>query len=263
MGRRGDPGPGVRCPLLGPVLPALLLTLLATACDATAAAPAAPGPTTPPRSAPPRTPRASHPPPPAPLRPLGLCTRLVSHWSRAVLDGTTYGDYQSMGLSNGQYAILREVVAAARVVKRRQGAAAARHVDRPSGTTGLRRPLPVRHPERKPLAVNAIGPLEPGEGTRAWDAGDPARPGSRPHEPDPQGRGRPVRPPPARRPRPRRGRRTPGRWRLPLRHPAPAGSLSPAAPYTVSRSDGGRVLRGRSSPLRPGHRPAVSASQCY
>ncbi len=54
-----------------------------------------------------------------------LCARIVAHWSRAVLDSGTYGDYQSMGLSNGQYEILRDVVDAARAVKRRQGAAAA------------------------------------------------------------------------------------------------------------------------------------------
>ncbi|MGW0765009.1 hypothetical protein [Streptomyces sp. NPDC002676] len=54
-----------------------------------------------------------------------LCARIVAHWARMVLDSGTYGDYQSMGLSNGQYEILRDVVDAARAVKRRQGAAAA------------------------------------------------------------------------------------------------------------------------------------------
>ncbi|MEU3944897.1 hypothetical protein [Streptomyces sp. NPDC029526] len=57
--------------------------------------------------------------------------RLVAHWSRKVLDGTAYGDYQSMGLSNGQYDILRAAVAAAGPVKRRQGRSAAhRLIDR-------------------------------------------------------------------------------------------------------------------------------------
>ncbi|MFF1276146.1 hypothetical protein ACFVZC_22535 [Streptomyces marokkonensis] len=50
-----------------------------------------------------------------------LCAALVGHWSREVLDGDTYGDYQSMGLSGGQYEILREVVDSARAAKR-QGA---------------------------------------------------------------------------------------------------------------------------------------------
>jgi hypothetical protein len=38
-----------------------------------------------------------------------------------VLDSDTYGDYQSMGLSNGQYEILRDVVDAARVERKRNG----------------------------------------------------------------------------------------------------------------------------------------------
>ncbi|UFR07661.1 hypothetical protein KBP30_29780 [Streptomyces sp. Go40/10] len=54
-----------------------------------------------------------------------LCAALVTHWSRKALDGGTYGDYQSMGLSHGQYQILRDVVDAARSVKRRQGREAA------------------------------------------------------------------------------------------------------------------------------------------
>ncbi|MEV6739846.1 hypothetical protein AB0N14_24060 [Streptomyces sp. NPDC051104] len=49
-----------------------------------------------------------------------LCTRVVAHWSRKVLDTHTYGDHQSMGLSNGQYEILRTVVDAARAEKRLQ-----------------------------------------------------------------------------------------------------------------------------------------------
>ncbi|MGV9561630.1 hypothetical protein [Streptomyces sp. NPDC003480] len=57
-----------------------------------------------------------------------LCARVVAYWSRKVLDSGTYGDYQSMGLSNGQYEVLRAVVDAARVVKRRQGASAAYHL---------------------------------------------------------------------------------------------------------------------------------------
>ncbi|MEQ8144409.1 hypothetical protein [Streptomyces sp. OP7] len=49
-----------------------------------------------------------------------LCVSIVGHWSREVLDGRGYGDYQSMGMSGGQYEILREVVDAARAA-RRQG----------------------------------------------------------------------------------------------------------------------------------------------
>ena len=54
-----------------------------------------------------------------------LCTRVVAYWSRKVLDAHTYGDYQSMGLSNGQYEILRTVVDTARAEKRLRGAASA------------------------------------------------------------------------------------------------------------------------------------------
>lgn len=54
-----------------------------------------------------------------------LCARIVGHWSREVLYGDSYGDYQSMGLSNGQYALLREVVDAARAERRRGGSRAA------------------------------------------------------------------------------------------------------------------------------------------
>ncbi|WP_460064463.1 hypothetical protein [Streptomyces sp. YKOK-I1] len=62
---------------------------------------------------------------PSTTSPEELCTRVVAHWSREVLDSHTYGDYQSMGLSNGQYDILRSVVDAARAEKKREGAAAA------------------------------------------------------------------------------------------------------------------------------------------
>ncbi len=50
-----------------------------------------------------------------------LCASIVSHWSREVLDGRGYGDYQSMGMSGGQYDILREVVDAARAARRQGG----------------------------------------------------------------------------------------------------------------------------------------------
>ncbi|MFJ9540716.1 hypothetical protein ACIRPX_26075 [Streptomyces sp. NPDC101225] len=62
---------------------------------------------------------------PSATTPEALCARVVTYWSRKVLDSHTYGDYQTMGLSNGQYDILRKVVDAARAAKKRQGAAAA------------------------------------------------------------------------------------------------------------------------------------------
>ncbi|MFE6827508.1 hypothetical protein [Streptomyces sp. NPDC057690] len=103
-----------------PALPAALLAglltgLLATACGASGNA-GARGTPSPSASPSPSAPAAS---------PAELCTRIVAHWSREVLDSTAYGDYQSMGLSNGQYEILRTVVDAARTAKKRQGADAA------------------------------------------------------------------------------------------------------------------------------------------
>lgn len=74
-----------------------------------------------------RTPSSPRSPSPSSssASPEELCTRIVAHWSREVLDGTTYGDYQSMGLSNGQFDILRTVVDAARAAEKTQGADAA------------------------------------------------------------------------------------------------------------------------------------------
>ncbi|MET9356345.1 hypothetical protein ABZY14_25675 [Streptomyces sp. NPDC006617] len=64
--------------------------------------------------------------PPRPLSGAELCVSAVGYWAREILDGAVpYGDYQSMGLSNRQYDILREVVDAARTAKRKQGARAA------------------------------------------------------------------------------------------------------------------------------------------
>ncbi|MGW6923388.1 hypothetical protein ACWGA9_19290 [Streptomyces sp. NPDC054950] len=94
----------------GPALPAALLAgLLATGCGASGSAGASGTPS----------------PPASTTSPEELCTRIVAHWSREVLDSAAYGDYQSMGLSNGQYEILRTVVDAARIAKKRQGADAA------------------------------------------------------------------------------------------------------------------------------------------
>lgn len=93
---------------------ALLTGVLATGC----------GDSGTPGAAASRTPRTSSPSPQT-TSPEALCTRIVAYWSREVLDDNTYGDYQSMGLSNGQYEILRSVVDAARAEKKRQGAAAA------------------------------------------------------------------------------------------------------------------------------------------
>ncbi|GGW68164.1 hypothetical protein GCM10010503_51820 [Streptomyces lucensis JCM 4490] len=120
MGRRGGPRPGAAgLPILGPALAALLCV---TGCDR---------PADPPHPTPVPAPTRATASPPSDA---DLCTRLVAHWARAALDSGTYGDYQSMGLSNGQYDILRDVVTAARAVRRRQGLPAAHDlIDRQAG----------------------------------------------------------------------------------------------------------------------------------
>lgn len=120
MGRRGGPRPGTIARGLGIGL-ALALALL-TACDG----PDGPGRPDPTPASPAPSAAPSNPPAASPtVSDAELCAAIVAHWSREVLDSGTYGDYQSMGLSNGQYEILRDVVDAARAVRRGQGAAAA------------------------------------------------------------------------------------------------------------------------------------------
>ncbi|MET8559708.1 hypothetical protein ABZV75_03570 [Streptomyces flaveolus] len=121
MGRRGGPRPGVRFLVLGLAMPALLYTTACTGPDGSA-----PSPT--PASAPPPNPTPSSAPTSAsasasaqPTSDADPCTRLVTYWARKALADGTYGDYQSMGLSHGQYQILRDVVAAGRSVRQRQG----------------------------------------------------------------------------------------------------------------------------------------------
>ncbi|MGW7075645.1 hypothetical protein [Streptomyces sp. NPDC054866] len=67
-------------------------------------------------------------PSPATTSPEDLCTALITKWGRQIYDSgkETYGDYQSMGLSNGQYMILRDTLDLARTERERHGAAAGR-----------------------------------------------------------------------------------------------------------------------------------------
>ncbi|MFE5398392.1 hypothetical protein ACFQ9U_27985 [Streptomyces sp. NPDC056568] len=123
------PARRVRC---APGLLALALTLPLTAAAVGCASPGEEtgGPGT---SAPASASRTAQPP----LTGAELCTSAVSYWARQMLAGVTpYGDYQSMGLSNRQYDILREVVHAARAVARTQGPSAAdRLIDRRVGAS--------------------------------------------------------------------------------------------------------------------------------
>ncbi|MFD3732340.1 hypothetical protein [Streptomyces sp. NPDC058632] len=105
-------------PVLTTALPAVLVAVLLTAGCGPSARTGTPAP----------SPPASPSPSPPATAPEDVCVRIVAHWAREVLDGTTYGDYQSMGLSNGQYDILRDAVDAARPVRERRGAAAAHDV---------------------------------------------------------------------------------------------------------------------------------------
>ncbi|WP_412078326.1 hypothetical protein ACLF6K_31285 [Streptomyces xanthophaeus] len=68
---------------------------------------------------------------PATTSPQDLCTRLITHWSGVLLDAApgedpVGRDYQAMGLSGGQYDILRAVVAAARTEEQARGRDAGR-----------------------------------------------------------------------------------------------------------------------------------------
>ncbi|GAA3557833.1 MULTISPECIES: hypothetical protein [Streptomyces] len=60
-------------------------------------------------------------PSPSATPPARLCANLIGYWARRSLTGDTYGDYQSMGLSDGQYEILRKVVDGARAERKRAG----------------------------------------------------------------------------------------------------------------------------------------------
>ncbi|MFJ7072550.1 hypothetical protein [Streptomyces sp. NPDC098781] len=93
---------------------ALLATALTAGCADSDARAGAPG-----------TGASANSPSPSATSPARLCTSVIGYWSRRSLTGDTYGDYQSMGLSDGQYEILREVVDAARTERERAGAQAA------------------------------------------------------------------------------------------------------------------------------------------
>ncbi|MGX1909120.1 hypothetical protein ACWIID_09685 [Streptomyces phaeochromogenes] len=111
----GTGGPPWRGPVLGLVL---LTGALATGCGESG-----------PQSGTADTRAASGAPSPPPATPPeDLCARIVAHWSREVMQGDTYGDYQSMGLSNGQYEILMDVVDRARAEQKRSGEQAAREL---------------------------------------------------------------------------------------------------------------------------------------
>ncbi|MGW7281220.1 hypothetical protein ACWGIV_23555 [Streptomyces sp. NPDC054844] len=129
MGRGMAPWPGAAARRLrsarGPL--ALAVTLpaaaLAVGCGNSGAERPGPGDTARPVASAPASASASAR---GSLSPEELCTSAVGYWAHEILAGTTpYGDYQSMGLSNAQYDILRKVVDAAQATKRDQGPRAA------------------------------------------------------------------------------------------------------------------------------------------
>jgi hypothetical protein len=82
----------------------------------------------------PRTRTSANSPSPSATPPAQLCTQIIGYWARRSLTGDTYGDYQSMGLSDGQYEILRKAVDAARAERERTDTKTAeRLIDRRAG----------------------------------------------------------------------------------------------------------------------------------
>ncbi|WP_314248951.1 hypothetical protein [Streptomyces sp. DSM 40907] len=89
----------------------LLAALALTGCSSSAPPPAA-------GSASPSA--ASAPAPPSPVQ---VCTSLVSYWAKETLMGTKWSglDWEQKGLSNDQYAIHEDAVAAGRAEERTAG----------------------------------------------------------------------------------------------------------------------------------------------
>lgn len=120
-----------RKPLRALILAALLATTLtATGCGDSDDASNTPGASGASGASEASGKETSNSPSPHTTSPEDLCTILITKWGRQLYDSgkDTYGDYQSMGLSNGQYMILRDVLDAARAERRRHGAAAGRQL---------------------------------------------------------------------------------------------------------------------------------------
>ncbi|MET8895410.1 Tat pathway signal sequence domain protein [Streptomyces albogriseolus] len=99
-----------------------------------------------------------------------LCVSIVSLWSREVLDGRGYGDYRSMGLSGGQYDILREVVDAARTARRQgKGTQYVGTLTERQAREGCVSPVPLRRARRGAVVMSGVGPVEPDGDTRPLD----------------------------------------------------------------------------------------------
>ncbi|MFE1829636.1 hypothetical protein [Streptomyces yangpuensis] len=74
-------------------------------------------------SAPPSAAGSASPSAPTPASPVQVCTSLVSYWAKETLLGTKWSglDWEQKGLSNDQYAIHEDAVAAGRTEERTAG----------------------------------------------------------------------------------------------------------------------------------------------
>ncbi|MCX4802264.1 hypothetical protein OG594_11455 [Streptomyces sp. NBC_01214] len=90
----------------------LLAALALTGCSSSA-----------PPSAADSTAGSTNPSSPAPPSPVQVCTSLVSYWAKETLLGTKWSglDWEQKGLSNDQYAIHEDAVAAGRAEERTAG----------------------------------------------------------------------------------------------------------------------------------------------
>ncbi|WP_406738755.1 hypothetical protein OG365_27225 [Streptomyces sp. NBC_00853] len=90
----------------------LLAALTLTGCSSSA-----------PPSAPPSAAGSASPSSPAPPSPVQVCTSLVSYWAKETLLGTKWSglDWEQKGLSNAQYEIHEDAVAAGRAEERTAG----------------------------------------------------------------------------------------------------------------------------------------------
>ncbi|MFD0269965.1 hypothetical protein ACFVGY_25905 [Streptomyces sp. NPDC127106] len=71
----------------------------------------------------PGSPKSAQEAAPSPSPPARICTTLVSYWAKESLMGSYWAglDWEQKGMSNGQYAIHEEAVAAGRVEERTAG----------------------------------------------------------------------------------------------------------------------------------------------
>ncbi|MFI8516405.1 hypothetical protein ACIGEZ_01035 [Streptomyces sp. NPDC085481] len=106
-------------------------------------------------------------PGPRPSSPADVCTNLVSYWVKEALKGSKWAglDWEQKGLSNEQYVIHDEVLAAARAEERRAGRDSAlaladresrRRCEKAKGATGSSENW--RPPSEQRVPINGVQP---------------------------------------------------------------------------------------------------------